>query len=877
MEKCEFPLTSKEIKQLICAYIQRNGLITRFKDDYPGKEWFRGFKRRHRLSVKKPQSVEVARKKACNPFTVNNYFDLLERITKELELEDKPQHIYNLDETSFCNDPTKTKVVGLKGYPSTRTTASPGRNNTTVLLASNALGKKIPPLIVFQGKQLGSNCFFENENVNTAYVGSRKGWMETKIFENYIAKVFIPAIGPERPVLLIFDGHSTHVDLSVIELLMANQITVLKLPAHSSHILQPLDCSTMKPMKDNWDSELVKWQRLHVGAKLPKPEFARIITKIWNDLNPVIIQNGFRKSGIYPLNRDTIPKEKFDKLSWSKWEEHIRQQNEQSHSVANNNAEEGRKVENGTQEDKSQDRNEVPTLTSMCTSMWLEILNRGKKEIDLPKRVKDPKTFLISLSKNTNSNITNSGSGNVKILSNIELTSTSYQKQKDEHVSFEELLLETISRSDIPKTSRKRVSQEAEILTYKEAIDRMKKKKDEKEKAEEIKRLNKLKRVNNKKKNEKKKQKKLIDKKSKSKKRKNLESDSESDCSYTPMDDSDDEDLATFAQRLLCDESFDEDLQEPLLSTTNENLEKKPKLKSERVNKRRKQISGEKDVNINKEVNFTKKLSTLEDACEEELQEPLQSTSKEEEKDTRKMKKERVNKRTNNNRMVESLRGKEKEVNFTKKRSTLNDACEVELQEPLQSTSKEEEKDTRKMKKERVNKRTNNNRMVESLRGKEKEVNFTKKRSTLNDACEVELQEPLQSTSKEEKDMLKMKEERVTKRSINNRMVESLRGKENDMPNSSEVNNDLNEGDFILAAFQSIKGKRTYKYVCLIDQINQEKMVVKGLKSYKNNREFRLVEDDISIIEKKDVISRLPKPVLNEQRDTVIFPYKVDI
>lgn len=185
------------------------------------------------------------------------------------------------------------------------------------------------------------------------------------------------------------------------------------------------------------------------------------------------------------MNRDTIPKEKFDKLSWSKWEKHIRQQNRQPQEEEVEA--EGRKVESGTQEDKSQHRNEVPTLTSMCTSMWLQILNRGKKEIDLPKRVKDPKKFVISLSKNTNSKITNSCSCNVKILSNIELTSTSCQKQKDEHVSFEELLFETISRSDIPKTSRKRVSQEAEILTYKDAIDLMRKKKMKKKRRKKLK------------------------------------------------------------------------------------------------------------------------------------------------------------------------------------------------------------------------------------------------------------------------------------------------------------------------------------------------------------------------------------------------------
>ncbi|CAG4934552.1 unnamed protein product [Colias eurytheme] len=63
----------------------------------------------------------------------------------------------------------------------------------------------------------------------------------------------------------------------------------------------------MKPLKDRWDNELIKWQRLHVGAKLPKPEFARILTNLWDNLNPVIIEN-------------------FDALSWSKWEIHLQQQ-----------------------------------------------------------------------------------------------------------------------------------------------------------------------------------------------------------------------------------------------------------------------------------------------------------------------------------------------------------------------------------------------------------------------------------------------------------------------------------------------------------------------------------------------------------------------
>ncbi|CAG4950586.1 unnamed protein product [Parnassius apollo] len=124
----------------------------------------------------------------------------------------------------------------------------------------------------------------------------------------------------------IYDGHSTHVDLKVIELAISENVTILKLPPHSSHILQPLDVSGMKPMKDRWEEALVKWQRLHIGAKLPKSEFARIITEIWDVMNPVILANGFNKTGIYPLNRHVIPKEKFDPLTWSRWEQYVQSQ-----------------------------------------------------------------------------------------------------------------------------------------------------------------------------------------------------------------------------------------------------------------------------------------------------------------------------------------------------------------------------------------------------------------------------------------------------------------------------------------------------------------------------------------------------------------------
>lgn len=50
-----------------------------------------------------------------DPFIINNYSQLLGKSLDELNLRDKPHLIWNLDESSFCTDPSKTKVVGSKG------------------------------------------------------------------------------------------------------------------------------------------------------------------------------------------------------------------------------------------------------------------------------------------------------------------------------------------------------------------------------------------------------------------------------------------------------------------------------------------------------------------------------------------------------------------------------------------------------------------------------------------------------------------------------------------------------------------------------------------------------------------------------------------
>lgn len=115
--------------------------------------------------------------------------------------------------------------------------------------------------------------------------------METTLFFNNIST--------ERPPLLLYDGHSTHISTKLIRLAQQNNVTIMQLPPHTTHVLQPLDVAVLRSLKQNWDKELCKWQRQNPRKKIPKPDFIALLTKFAQEVSSSNIINGFKATGIY--------------------------------------------------------------------------------------------------------------------------------------------------------------------------------------------------------------------------------------------------------------------------------------------------------------------------------------------------------------------------------------------------------------------------------------------------------------------------------------------------------------------------------------------------------------------------------------------------
>jgi hypothetical protein len=80
-----------------------------------------------------------------------------------------------------------------------------------------------------------------------------------------------------------------------------------------------MDLSVFRPLELMWDEDIIKWQRRNYARKLPKSTFSTIISKIWKNISPNIIQNGFRKAGIFPFCDSVVLKEQFEPEAYRTW------------------------------------------------------------------------------------------------------------------------------------------------------------------------------------------------------------------------------------------------------------------------------------------------------------------------------------------------------------------------------------------------------------------------------------------------------------------------------------------------------------------------------------------------------------------------------
>ena len=223
-----------------------------------------------------------------------------------------PRFILNLEECGISFRESgrrlKAKAVGRNGSQLLSTVVKTQNvEHVTVMGIGNAAGDSFKPVIVFPG----TNQHFQRVKGRTegllthlppcyAYKRDPAG-VDSATFYDW-AKEFVFELDRYRPsgqnVLLVYDGYKCHIQYRVLKMFRENGIYVISLPAHTSHVLQPLDQSVFGPFKDHLQRYLRGAAR--VTKRLHPFQIARLIKFALSDaFTASNLQSGFEKTGIW--------------------------------------------------------------------------------------------------------------------------------------------------------------------------------------------------------------------------------------------------------------------------------------------------------------------------------------------------------------------------------------------------------------------------------------------------------------------------------------------------------------------------------------------------------------------------------------------------
>ena len=296
--------TKREVIVIVQHVLEKKGRDT---DSFHGEGWWLRFMQRHpTLSLRTADPLSRVRANALTEENMKAYFDLLEKTLTDHGLLNRSSCIYNMDESGMPLDAKQLKRVAKKGMKKVHGQSSGDKSQITLVACGNAAGTVLPPMLIFKGERLNHE-WTRGEVPNTLYGMSENGWIDQELFFYWLKDLFLKYIPPERPVMLVMDGHSSHYTPEAIRGAAQMGVIVLCIPPNTTHATQPLDVSLFGPLKRHWSSVCHAYLTKNPGSVVTKLQFNSLFSQAWyKAIRPELIVSGFRKTGICPLNKNAI-------------------------------------------------------------------------------------------------------------------------------------------------------------------------------------------------------------------------------------------------------------------------------------------------------------------------------------------------------------------------------------------------------------------------------------------------------------------------------------------------------------------------------------------------------------------------------------------
>ncbi|CAH2016525.1 unnamed protein product [Acanthoscelides obtectus] len=161
------------------------GLKHKFNNELQkaGYVWLQSFLIRHpQVSVRKAESLSLARCTAMSRNVVIDYFKVLQSVLEENNLLKNPKNIFNMDESGLQLNTRPGEVLVVKGSKVVSSVASAEKGETvTVVACYNAEGTFLPPVAIMKGKNLKHELYDKMPPGSQLFLSEKSAYMNSDL------------------------------------------------------------------------------------------------------------------------------------------------------------------------------------------------------------------------------------------------------------------------------------------------------------------------------------------------------------------------------------------------------------------------------------------------------------------------------------------------------------------------------------------------------------------------------------------------------------------------------------------------------------------------------------------------------------------------
>lgn len=273
--------------------------------------WMKRFLERHNaLKKTKGYPVECSRVLACTKDNLSMHFSRLKYLydTKKYT----PNMIFNFDETMLEFSKSRPMVIAPRDMDAVPVPQSDVMLHITLGVCISAVGQHSKTLAILPKVYLPRELDYLSDVF--CWSGQNAGWITTEILEKWTSHVFIPFViciressscEKSERALLILDGHSSRASAETMSLMNEAHIDVLTIPAHTSHLTQPLDCGVFRAFKTRMKRASL------IDAAMSLSDRRKLLLEQASDaldhaLCRKTVVDSFAHSGVWPLKEEEV-------------------------------------------------------------------------------------------------------------------------------------------------------------------------------------------------------------------------------------------------------------------------------------------------------------------------------------------------------------------------------------------------------------------------------------------------------------------------------------------------------------------------------------------------------------------------------------------